>query len=91
MKTCDVEFSLAGVSFRRENFQQAALVPGDLLTLKREPENKFDPNAIAVYKGALHIGYVPSEWTRLLGSGTMECRVGTVRAHGAVLIASAVV
>lgn len=38
------------------------LNPGDLLMLKREPENKFDPNAVAVYANEQQrLGYVPKE------------------------------
>lgn len=28
---------------------------------KKEPENKFDPNAIAIYVDKIHAGYVPSK------------------------------
>ncbi len=27
--------------------------------LQREPENRFDPNAVAVYAGGRHIGFIP--------------------------------
>ena len=30
------------------------------LTLKREPDNKFDPSAVAVYHGSTMLGYVPA-------------------------------
>jgi hypothetical protein len=36
-----------------------ALTPGADLTLVREPDNKFDKNAVAVYAGAERIGYIP--------------------------------
>ena len=36
-----------------------ALKPGDAVTLVREPENKFDKNAVAVYVGAEKVGYIP--------------------------------
>ena len=35
------------------------LKPGDALVLIREPENKFDKNAIAVYAGFHKVGYIP--------------------------------
>ena len=36
----------------------AALQPGDTLSVKREPENEYDQNAVAVYLGSIHIGYI---------------------------------
>lgn len=35
------------------------LVPGAKLRLVAEPDNPYDPNAVAVYKGKTKIGYVP--------------------------------
>jgi hypothetical protein len=35
------------------------LRPGDRLRLVREPDNPHDLNAVAVYSGTMHIGYVP--------------------------------
>jgi hypothetical protein len=35
------------------------LRPGDRLRLVREPNNPHDPNAVAVYSGTMHIGYIP--------------------------------
>jgi hypothetical protein len=37
----------------------AALRPGDVVRLVREPGNQADLNAIAVYSGTQHLGYVP--------------------------------
>jgi hypothetical protein len=37
----------------------ARLRPGDRLRLVREPDNRHDPNAIAVYSETMHIGYIP--------------------------------
>lgn len=34
---------------------------GDKLRLVREPTNAYDPNAIAVYYGEYHIGYIPKK------------------------------
>lgn len=87
MKPGDIQFALAGVSFRRGNFRDAALAVGDVLDLKPEPENKFDPHAIAVYKGALHIGYVPRDWNHAL-CGVTQCRVEAATKHGAGLSAT---
>jgi hypothetical protein len=35
------------------------LRPGDRLRLVREPDNPHDSNAVAVYSGTTHIGYIP--------------------------------
>lgn len=37
----------------------AKLSRGDTVTLRREPANAFDPNAVACYAGDVHLGYVP--------------------------------
>jgi hypothetical protein len=37
----------------------ARLRPGDQLRLVREPSNPHDPDAVAVYSGTMHIGYIP--------------------------------
>lgn len=60
---------VAGIQHRQEN--AAAFIKGSNpeLELVREPRNKFDPNAVAVYgisKGWLlrkrrHLGYLPKE------------------------------
>jgi single-stranded-DNA-specific exonuclease len=47
-----------GVSFEGRQDMVAGLVPGLELELRREPDNPHDTNAIAVYYGALHIGFL---------------------------------
>jgi single-stranded-DNA-specific exonuclease len=47
-----------GVSFERRQDRVAGLVPGLELELRREPDNPADSNAIAVYYGALQIGFL---------------------------------
>ncbi|HSR77591.1 MAG TPA: HIRAN domain-containing protein [Xanthobacteraceae bacterium] len=39
----------------------ARLRPGDVLRLVREPANAFDRDAVAVYAGPQHLGYVPRQ------------------------------
>ena len=53
---------IAGVKFRkgaREHLDK--LEPGEALDFRREPENKFDKNAIAVWHGEQQLGYVPPD------------------------------
>ncbi len=42
------------------------LMFGARLTLKRQPKNKFDKNACAVYLKRKHIGYIPREIAKLI-------------------------
>ena len=55
-----VEFNtkLAGVSFEGRQDIAAGLREGTRLELRRVPENPHDPNAIAVFYGALQIGFL---------------------------------
>jgi len=52
-------FDLAGFTYYDgiEVFRELAV--GSRLSLKAEPENRFDPNAVALYYGEYKLGYVP--------------------------------
>ncbi|HZQ80406.1 MAG TPA: HIRAN domain-containing protein [Gaiellaceae bacterium] len=54
---------VAGVSFRPEAVADASFDPGARLALVAEPDNEFDPNAIAIWNTdrTLQAGYVPRE------------------------------
>lgn len=54
---------LAGVSYREQALQDDGFAPGRRLALVREPENEYDPNAVAVWDEArrLQAGYVPAD------------------------------
>jgi len=59
MKSQDGTFILtkiAGISFRQEFTKD--LKSGDILTLIREPNNQYDPNAIAIFFNGNQLGYV---------------------------------
>jgi single-stranded-DNA-specific exonuclease len=49
---------IVGVSFDGRQEFIAGLQPGDRLELVRQPENEKDPNAVAVFFGTLHLGFV---------------------------------
>lgn len=69
-----MQFDVAGIKFRLAAFALADVNYGDKLTLKPEPTNEHDKNAIAVYKGEHHIGYVPRRLTSVLVPvETLEC------------------
>jgi len=53
---------------------------GEALTLRREPHNRYDANAIAIYRGDLRIGYLPRRLNptpaRRMDCGTpLHCRI----------------
>ena len=54
-------YSIVGMDHQGTTDIVAALQPGVTVTLVREPENKFDKNAIAVWSGGKRIGYIPSK------------------------------
>ena len=62
-------FGLAGATFgARQSALRAAVdnpAPASI-TFEREPENKYDPNAIRVLANGADVGYVPREIAGLL-------------------------
>lgn len=46
----------------------AALTPGAVVALVREPENKFDKNAVAVWVDGKRVGYIPKATNRELAT-----------------------
>lgn len=61
---------VAGVTYEHRQDIIALLSPSDPCRLEPEPQNAYDPNALAVkvsYKGfAYHVGYVPKEMAALI-------------------------
>src|SRR3984885_6527183 len=49
---------IVGVTFEGRQDLIAGLQPGQELELVRQPENAFDPNAVAVHYGRLQLGFV---------------------------------
>lgn len=72
-------FELAGVKYRLQAYTQANVKLTDVLRLVPEPQNPHDPSAIAVYKGDIHIGYVPHREIKGIHpyatAGTAACEV----------------
>jgi hypothetical protein len=54
---------VAGVTFRPGAVEDDSFEPGRRLSLVREPDNKHDPNAVAIWNAerTLQAGYVPRE------------------------------
>jgi hypothetical protein len=64
----------------------ARLRPGDRLRLVREPSNRHDPDAVAVYSGTTHIGYIPRGDNRDVADAIMRAdSVAAVVTHGAIV------
>ncbi len=49
---------VVGVSFEGRQDVVAGVAPGAVLELRRQPDNPHDPNAIAVWYGALQLGFL---------------------------------
>lgn len=75
----NIEFQVTGVKWHWDAFNRAQVKRGDFLTLRAEPENKHDPNAVAVYKGEHHIGYVPRNSNQEVGKALREDQIVEVR------------
>jgi len=62
-----IEVHVAGTSYRDLDEIAPWLKPGDLLVLKREPDNPYDELAIAIYdEQGHHLGYVPRDSNEVL-------------------------
>jgi len=59
---------IVGVSFEGRQDTIGGLRVGTELDLRRQPENPHDSNAIAVYYGALHLGFIRKEIAKHLAS-----------------------
>jgi len=61
IKNRNVTSFITGIRYR-ENFQELleALEEGQEVQLIREPDNPYDPNAIAIYNGKDMLGYIPA-------------------------------
>ena len=54
-------YSIVGQKHRGLDPYLAGTLPGTDVVLVREPDNKFDPNAVMVWIGGQHVGYIPSK------------------------------
>ena len=83
-------FRIAGFQYHDGALVLDKLKVGKKLNLVAEPDNPYDPNAVAIkYKG-VHLGYVPKEQNQLLAqlmhfghSKVFECRVVQVNKKAA--------
>lgn len=79
-------FELSGIKYRLQEFTQAQVKLGDNLRLVPEPDNPYDPDAIAVYKDNLKIGFVPRRENKpikpYVAAGKATCVVEAVTSAG---------
>jgi hypothetical protein len=54
-------YALVGMKHRGTESFVAELPPDEPLTLVREPDNRFDPNAVQVWARGRHVGYVSKD------------------------------
>ena len=62
IKNANMNSFVAGIKFR-ENYEEmlSRLEEGMELQIKQEPDNEFDPDALAVYYDEDHLGYIPKK------------------------------
>lgn len=76
-----LEIDIAGTNHCKEIMEvEDQIVPEKVLNMKREPTNKFDEFAIAIYCEQVRVGFVPRELnlvcSRLMDAGKLFfCRV----------------
>lgn len=63
-----VTYSLVGMPHQGTVDIVAALKEGDALMLVREPSNRFDANAVAVWAGDRRVAYIPSKTNKFLSN-----------------------
>ncbi|MFT4096798.1 MAG: HIRAN domain-containing protein [Rhodoblastus sp.] len=75
-----LDFAVAGGWFHGLRAALSELAVGERLRLVAEPENPYDRNAVAVWRGSVKLGYVPraanAPLARLLAEGaTVEAEI----------------
>ena len=60
---------IAGTSYRLADIQDERFAPGSSLSLRPDPKNQYDPNAIGVWdaSGKVQAGFIPAESAEALG------------------------
>jgi hypothetical protein len=82
---------VAGVSYRVDVLGDETFDPGRRLSLVPEPDNEFDPHAIAIWneQRTLQVGYVPRETAPELSGDEQAVSIWRVDGGLRVLIVSA--
>lgn len=61
-------YSIVGMNHQGTEAIVAELKPGTAVTLVREPDNKFDAFAVAVWVAGVHVGYIPKSHNKPLAA-----------------------
>jgi len=56
--------ALVGMKHRGTEGLVSSLPRGEPLTLVREPDNRYDPNAVQVWARGVHVGYIKASQVR---------------------------
>jgi len=90
----EVKFKITGTSFRHKQALKSFSNGGEVVAannlttpqrvvLQPEPSNKYDPNAIQVVIGGVHVGYVPKKMTSQIDTQAAAMILGwRVMEHG---------
>ena len=75
-------FFIAGFQYHDGALALKKLKPGKKLELIVEPDNPHDPDAVAIYRKGVHLGYVPGDSNAALAqllrfghANVLECRI----------------
>lgn len=60
------EFHVAGVQYHEAVEVMDKIKVGDVVRLERDEDNNYDKNAVAIFYGDTHLGYVPREEAKIL-------------------------
>lgn len=76
------DFNVAGMRYWDGAKVISKLKPGKRLRLVAEPHNPADPNAVAIYRKDVKLGYIPRDQNDLAAQllrfghdGVLECRI----------------
>lgn len=66
-------YAIVGMKHRNAEALVASLPPDEPITLVREADNRFDPNAVQVWARNQHVGYVPKTQNAVLAQFIDAC------------------
>lgn len=66
-------YAIVGMKHRGAEEFVKSLPPDEPLVLVREPDNKFDANAVQVWARGRHIGYIPKTQNAVLSQYITAC------------------
>jgi len=80
-KACIYEGEVVGLQYYNAEDLVGIMKEEEILTMKREPENKFDTRAIAIYYNEHKIGYMAKRHNKIMskmldtGHGNFEAKI----------------